>query len=122
MVAGSTPPDPFFSSLPVWAQYAASLGIFVAAVLAGAFGFAKQWLSKPPQQQLLIQNAAEADITPFRDMVEVSERIHRELQKLAEIGQGFLELFRDEAEEKRIEREVEKRVREHIAKATDQQE
>jgi hypothetical protein len=113
----SATPAPDLSSLPVGVQLAISAGFFLVAVIAGGFGFFKSLLQKPQAPPtLLITDAAKADLRPFMEMVEVSQRIHTELTRIADIGEAFLKLLQDEAQD----REIEKRIAEEVKRRVDQ--
>ncbi len=96
-MSGPAAPDPIFNGLPGWAQLAASGGVFLAAVVAGFYGF---WRQMRPQA-LVALGAPQS---------ETAQAAVVQLTRIADAMEKVFGLLQDEVHE----REIEKRVQEEV--------
>ena len=85
------------ASMPVWVQVSANLGMFLVAVIAGAFGFFR----KHAATLLPAEHFAEGGtLSTFAD----------DVRTIADSLKGMLEIMRDHEKNENIEREVQRRL------------
>ena len=91
------------ASMPVWVQVSANLGMFLVAVIAGAFGFFR----KHAATLLPAEHFAEGGtLATFAD----------DVRTIADSLKGMHAILRDREEHETIEREVQRRLAEERGK------
>lgn len=98
-------------TLPLWAQIAANLGMFVVAVIAAAFGFMRK-----------LTNAGVISDSHFEDggsLHQVGDTIKgatTALVRIADAVEAILKIMQDHDRQADIDREVARRLKEYQAK------
>jgi hypothetical protein len=93
--------------LPFWAQVAANAGIFVAALIVGAFGFLRKLHVGPDL------HAEPVGVVHITD--ESIKGSTEALVRIAVVGESMLQIMRDHDRQADIDREVERRLKEYKA-------
>ena len=101
------------ANLPVWAQVAASLGMFLVAVIAAAIGFSRRiapWMSGSSGATSGVSEAAQLH---HDDLLAGANST---LQRIAGALEGIHTNMEERAREDAIDREVKRRLQEHGVK------
>ena len=105
MAAGENDPS-ILSSLPLWVQVAANLGMFVVAVIAASFGYMRRLAGVG--HSIVEHEEAKPDFkTTGDDIRSLKDSIHR----LADAADGILTVLKNREREEEIQREVDRRVK-----------
>ena len=107
--------DQWFGTLPVWIQVAASFGVFLVAVAAGAFGFMRNLKSKTASgtPKVVVEPTSVTDARPLLTLIEEAKKMN---DTFARIEQGIHTIasiidaeHRQEEFERAVKAEVERR-------------
>lgn len=97
------------STMPVWVQVAANIGVFAVAAFAAAYGFIRKRVGS---------FVASGPFTGHEDLVEVTDHLKAVLAILvttSDTQKAILALLQSRDREDNIEREVQRRLNEQIA-------
>ncbi|WP_342361428.1 hypothetical protein [Terrarubrum flagellatum] len=106
-------PD-FVAQLPPLGQLIFYALIGIGALAAGWRAYTAERKKQAPASttDVVLAGGTIADMKPVRDMGESIDRLTGEVARLANASEAILEIMKEEADERDIEREVERRMRE----------
>jgi len=96
---GAAEHSDLFGSMPLWVQVSANLGMFLVAVIAGAFGFFRKHATSLLPAEHFDEGGT---LATFSD----------DVRAIADSLNGMLEIMRDHQKQETIEREVQRRLAE----------
>lgn len=106
-------PDPSLEGLPLWLQYTVQAVIFLAAAFGVIYGYLKRPKVEPATSKDIVLTAAGlVDLDPIRALVEQVEKNTEAMQRVAAVAEDIREIMKQQV----IEDEVQRRVREHLAR------
>jgi hypothetical protein len=106
-MAGVNGAGDLLSGLPIWAQVAASLGMFAVAVIAAAVGFTRRMAPWMPGA------AGSASASPSQRIDDAFAQLNATMSRIAGAAEGMHVVMQEEMREATIDREVKRRLEEH---------
>ena len=106
------------ANLPLWAQVAASFGMFFVAVVAPAIGFSRRvgpWMWGSSTASASTTSAVNDALT-LHHVDEMLININSTLARIAGALEGMHAVMQDEARDRAIDREVKRRLEERGVK------
>lgn len=103
----------FINQLPAFAQAIIFGLLFIATAAAMWKGYVQgsKPAPAPPSPDMVLTGGTIADMKPVRDLAEGVDRLTGEVARIANSVERLIEISEADAEERRVEREVERRVR-----------